>query len=78
MSAPVLVLDDMAREARLDTTIRDVLDVRYDRGLPSAVTSGDTIAQLVERYGEDVVRRILDVEVGGQRGIFLDLHREGG
>lgn len=72
--AQVLVLDDMGWESKragADDVVAEVIAVRYDRGLPSYVTSGLTQEQFTTRYGDAVVRRV--VECGGGRGKLVDL-----
>ena len=54
-----------------DRTVSEVLVYRYDHGLQTIVTSGLTFAQLVERYGEAMVRRPL--ECAGKDGKIISL-----
>lgn len=68
--ARLLVIDDLGWETRSDT-LEAVLACRYDRGLPTLVTSGKTAGELVERYGQAFLRRI--VESRGEWGAVLDL-----
>jgi DNA replication protein DnaC len=67
-SALVLVVDEVGYE-RFPELLLEVLGARYDRGLPTVVTSGLRLEALSERYGAATVRRITDV--GG--GCVVDL-----
>ncbi|MBK8994636.1 MAG: ATP-binding protein [Myxococcales bacterium] len=72
--ADVLVLDDLGWEsqrANAADVVLEVIATRYDAGKPTLVTSGLTLADLTERYGAAVVRRIC--ETGGLPGRVLDL-----
>jgi DNA replication protein DnaC len=64
--AELLLLDDLGQDEKRDGTIFDVLDARYDAGLPSVVTSGFTLEQLSERYGQALVRRIVETNGDGR------------
>lgn len=69
-----LVLDDIGWESKRaggDDVVLEVIAERYDSGRPTCATSGLRIGQFIERYGEAVMRRI--VETGGPRGKVLDL-----
>ncbi|HEX4336923.1 MAG TPA: hypothetical protein VH062_13480 [Polyangiaceae bacterium] len=73
-----LVLDDLGWEVRGDTAVAEVIAERYDRGLQTLVTSGlpwssrqKDVPCLVERYGEALLRRVL--ESGGVKGRVVDL-----
>jgi len=73
-SAGFLVIDDLGWESKragADDVCVEVLATRYDRGLPTYVTSGLTRAAFIERYGDAIVRRI--VEAGGLPGKVVDL-----
>lgn len=72
-SASLLVLDDCGWE-RDPAAVSGVLNERYELGRPTAVNSGKTREQLVEHYGEAVVRRI--IESGGKRARVIDMHRK--
>lgn len=67
----VLIIDDLGWESQRDTTIPEIIAHRYDRGLQTIVTSGLTAEQLRDRYGEAVIRRIL--ESGGTKGRIVSL-----
>lgn len=72
-SVPLLAIDDLGWETPATVpAVRELLAVRYAAGLPTIVTSGCTLPELRERYGDAVVRRI--VEARGQRGPVIDLH----
>jgi DNA replication protein DnaC len=69
-----LVLDDLGWESKRasgDDAVVEVLAERYDAGLFTLVTSGQPVHELIDRYGESVVRRV--VETGGKAGRVLDL-----
>lgn len=75
-SVPLLAIDDLGWETPATVpAVRELLAVRYAAGLPTIVTTGLTRAELRERYGDAVVRRI--VEARGQRGPVIDLHSAG-
>jgi adenylate kinase family enzyme len=70
--AGLLILDDLGWETTGDTAIAEVLNRRYECGeCFTLVTSGYPRDALLERYGEAVLRRLL--EVGGKRGRVVDL-----
>jgi DNA replication protein DnaC len=65
LAADLFILDDLGQEApNGDTAIWDVVDGRYDKGLPTLITSGLTVDELTTRYGEAFVRRL--VQAGGK------------
>lgn len=66
-----LVIDDLGWEPKGDTAIPEVIAERYDRGFQTLVTSGLTWTQLVDRYGEALLRRVL--ESGGVKGRIVSL-----
>jgi hypothetical protein len=73
-TAEFLFLDDLGWESRragADDVVMEVLGARYDAGRITIATTGMPTKQLVDRYGEAVVRRI--VESGGMPGKVLDL-----
>lgn len=57
--ADVLVIDD-PDWGNDDETTRTVLNRRYERKLPTILTSGNSMKQLVQRYGDAVMRRALE------------------
>jgi DNA replication protein DnaC len=70
----LLVLDDIGWESRRasgDEAVFEVLSDRYDHGRVTIATSGWRVEALVERYGDAVIRRI--VESGGKPGKVLNL-----
>lgn len=70
---PILVIDDLGWEPAAGLpAIRELLAHRYGEGLPTIVTSGETLPALRERYGDAVLRRI--VECRGVTTPPLDLH----
>jgi len=72
MGATVLVLDDLGwdRATGDDTAIEDVLNERYERELPTIITSGLTQKQILDRYGEAVFRKAFE---GGGRGKIVEV-----
>jgi hypothetical protein len=62
--ARLLVLDDAGWD-RDPLACSSVLKERYERGLPTIITSGKTEQELVAHYGAAVVRRM--TETGGNR-----------
>lgn len=65
----LLLLDDIGQGDDRDNSLFEVLDYRYDRGLPTIATSGLTVEQMTQRYGEHFVRRL--VQTGDKRGRIL-------
>lgn len=65
MRAPLLVLDDLGWDRDADV-VEEVLDARYQRTVPTVVTSGRSPDELLERYGDAVYRRMF--EAGGKGG----------
>jgi hypothetical protein len=62
--ASLLVIDDAGWDREPDC-VSSVLAKRYERKLPTIITSGRTIEELSVHYGAAVIRRIVDS--GGQR-----------
>lgn len=60
--APILILDEVGREPTWDTTMFELFNYRYRRGLPIVATSRLTEAEMKaqDRYGVDGARRILE------------------
>ncbi|HVY32569.1 MAG TPA: hypothetical protein VHB79_38795 [Polyangiaceae bacterium] len=67
--APLAVLDDLTWGAT-DKTLLEILASRYDHGLPTISTAGATRKELVSRFGDAVVRRLL--ECRGQKGLVVE------
>jgi hypothetical protein len=66
--ATLLILDEVGFEED-PAVIRDVIyDRCEDRGRPTFITSGRTIAELEERYGPPTINRI------EEQGVIIDLH----
>lgn len=61
--ASMLFLDDLGQERADDGSVRDVLNDRYAKMLPTIVTSGMRVSEIEARYDTQIVRRILQ---GGQ------------
>lgn len=59
-AASILVIDELGFEVLVDDVIPRLLDHRYDKALPTIVTSGRKVAALAERYGEATVRRFTE------------------
>ena len=71
MVADLLVIDDLGWEPKQDTVCMDILAYRYDAGLPTIVTSGETPADLAARYSAAAIRRITETE--GVKGVLANL-----
>jgi DNA replication protein DnaC len=67
--APLAVLDDLTWGAN-DKALLEIVAARYDHGLPTISTAGVTRAELVTRFGDAVVRRLL--EHRGIKGIVVE------
>ncbi len=74
ISADVCIIDDIGQEQRVDTSVFEVLDRRYDAKRATIVTSGLTLGEMRERYGEHAARRI--VESGEPGKIISTFSRE--
>ena len=68
-SASLLVIDDAGWD-RDRQAVSEVLADRYERELPTVITSGRTTDELTVHYGAAVVRRML--ESGGKRATVVD------
>jgi hypothetical protein len=71
MGATLLVLDDLGSEVGDHrNVIADVIFHRHNEELPTWITTGWTPEQLMERYGSQVVRRVVEhgkrVTLGGK------------
>ncbi len=69
-----LWLDDLGWEsnrAGAGDVVTEVIAERYDSGLPMYVTSGLTLEAFTEKYGDAIVRRI--VEAGSKPGAVVNL-----
>ncbi len=60
MSRYLVILDELGFEASHDTVIAEIINARYVEGLPVIVTTGLTRAQFAARYGDAVLRRIIE------------------
>lgn len=69
IEAHALVLDDLGWE-RDQQVVRDVLAERADKCRPTLVTSGLRAQELMTRYGDAILRRIVDGT--GQKGVVID------
>lgn len=68
-SARLLVIDDAGWD-RDTAAVSDVLAARYEKSLPTVVTTGLTAVELSKHYGAAVVRRF--VEAGGGAATIVD------
>lgn len=68
-NARLLFLDDAGWDES-PRAVSEVLDVRYDRGWPTVITSGKTAVELYKHYGDAVARRMVDA--GGKRSTIVD------
>jgi DNA replication protein DnaC len=66
--ASLLVIDELGFEAVLDGTLFDVVNARYERRVPTIVTSGRREESLAERYGDAFLRRLREL------GTVVDVH----
>lgn len=64
--APLLLLDDLGQDEKRDNSVFEVLDARYDAQLPTVVTSGFPLEELRARYGEALIRRIIETNGDGK------------
>src|SRR5690606_18147983 len=71
-SEPLVCIDDVTWPSARDDITLDVLAARYDAGLPTIVTAGCTKQQLLQRFGDAALRRML--ELRGKKGFFVDLN----
>lgn len=73
--AEILILDDLGWERRhhVDTLI-ELAAHRYKQGRPTLVTSGKTLAELSDTYGDALLRRFVNVD--GKAGAILDIWSE--
>lgn len=60
--AEVAVLDELGWEYRTDVVL-EVIGARYDAGKVTAATSGQNLGGFLKRYGDAILRRL--IEVGG-------------
>lgn len=60
----LLIIDDVGWES-FHETLTEVIAVRYDRSKATAVTSGLEQDGFIRRYGDALVRRIVEVGNGG-------------
>lgn len=64
--APLLLLDDLGQDDKRDNTVFEVLDARYDAQRPTVVTSGFPVEEISARYGQALVRRIVETNGAGK------------
>ncbi len=69
VGASLLVIDDAGWD-RDPAAVSSVIASRYEKGIPTLVTSGRTLEDLQKHYGAAVVRRI--TESGGKRAVVVD------
>jgi DNA replication protein DnaC len=71
-TADLLILDDLGWEQDRDrAAVADLIAARYDSRRPTVATSGLGQAALARRYGDAVVRRIIECE--GRRGAIVEV-----
>lgn len=68
-NARLLFLDDAGWDKDI-TEVCSVLAARYERGVPTVITTGHPRAALIAHYGSAVVRRM--IEAGGKRSTVVD------
>ena len=67
----LLLIDDVGWERPHQShVISDVLASRYDFGKATVITTGMTLGELRDRYGDAVIRRM--VEAGGKKGAIVE------
>lgn len=66
----LLILDDLGNEQDWQSTMFDLLHARYERGLSNIVTTGLRRDGLMKRYGEAILRRMLERD--GKMGTIVD------
>lgn len=76
-SAKLLILDDVGTDLQHGVaTLQSVLDHRYDKKLPTIVTTGLTLSELRNHIGAPYLRRITE-QFAGHKVLIVDCHREG-
>jgi hypothetical protein len=65
------ILDDLGNETDHASTLFDVTQSRYQRGLKTITTTGLAPRALVARYGECILRRLIQRD--GKLGTIIDL-----
>lgn len=69
VGATLLMLDELGPE-QLNPVVFDVIQRRYERALPTLVTSGLTRDEFCARYGDALFRRLTERGIGA----LVDLH----
>lgn len=73
--AAALCVDDVGSEGNDVSALQDILDLRYENGLPTIVTSGLSLEQLGAHLGAAYLRRIVDQHVerasGGEYPVIV-------
>ena len=66
--APLLAIDDLGTEPRevmefgnMTAPMRDLLEIRYDRSLPTLISTNMTPADITKRYGDRIGDRMREV-----------------
>lgn len=67
--APIAVLDDLTW-CQNDKPLIEIIAYRYDHGLPTISTAGATRNELVKRFGDAVMRRL--IECRGAKGVIVE------
>lgn len=69
--ARLLLLDELGAELGRNTAVQEVFCARHDAELPTIYTSGQSVEELIQRYGDMVARRLLQgatvIHLGGKR-----------
>lgn len=63
--APVLIIDDLTWASRPEVIV-ELLGFRYDAALPTVANAGVPVEELFAKFGEAVIRRILETPVKGR------------
>ena len=59
IDASLLILDELGYESQQDTAIPELADIRYRKGRLTITTTGLRPAEMVARYGEATVRKLI-------------------
>lgn len=74
--AKLAIIDDLGWEQpNRSEAVLEVIAKRYDAGVPTIVTSGLTHDRFRDRYGDAVIRRI--IQTAGRQRPPINLHRTG-
>lgn len=59
IDATLLILDEVGFESQQDTAIPELADIRYRKARTTITTTGLTPAEMIARYGEATVRKLV-------------------